>query len=141
MIKEALKRTFTPGLRKIDIDTTIQELKDLVIKFSNDRNWQRHHTPKNLAMGMTIEAAELMELYQWERAGKPDPEEVADELADIVFRVLNFAQTENLDIVTSFMHKYQKILKKYPVEKFNKKANNLNEYRKIKKTYLRGRQL
>jgi len=118
-----------------DADTTIQELKELVIKFSRDRHWQRHHTPKNLAMGIAIEAAELMEHFQWERGGKPDKSAVADELADVMFNILNFAQSQNIDITSSFASKYKKLLIKYPIEKFNKNSDDLDEYWKVKKAY------
>lgn len=120
---------------KTDKSTTIEELKELVRKFGKERHWERHHTPKNLAMGIVIEAAELMEHYQWERQGKPDREEVADELADVLFNVLLFAAVENLDLSNSFLSKYKKLQKKYPIEKFNKKTDDLEEYRRIKKSY------
>src|SRR4029077_19121697 len=120
---------------KSDNETTIQELKDLAVKFVADRHWQRHHTPKNLTMSLAIEAAELMELYLWESGGEPDKAEVADELADVLMNVLDFALIENIDIRTAFINKYRKNIAKYPVEKFNKDADNLDEYRKIKKSY------
>jgi dCTP diphosphatase len=126
-------------MSKNDSRTSIQELKDLVIVFGKDRHWQRHHTPKNLAMGIAIEAAELMELYQWDLAGKPNMDEVADELADILFNVLNFAQSENLDITESFIKKYNKLLKKYPAEVFNSDTDKLDDYRRIKKAYRKGK--
>ncbi|HSX47133.1 MAG TPA: nucleotide pyrophosphohydrolase [Patescibacteria group bacterium] len=122
-----------------DDKTTIQELKDLVIKFAKDRHWEKHHVPKNLAMGIAIEAAELMEHYQWEREGDPDPEEVADELADIIFNALNFAYVTNIDVASAFMHKYEKIVKKYPVDIFNEKNDTLKDYRRIKKQYRQGK--
>lgn len=122
-------------MKKNDAQTTLQDLKDLVKMFCEDRHWQRHHTPKNLAMGIAIEAAELMEHYQWEREGKPNPEEVADELADVLFNLLNFALCENIDISSSFERKYKKLLKKYPVKKFNKNTDDLAEYQRIKKAY------
>ncbi|HLC91886.1 MAG TPA: nucleotide pyrophosphohydrolase [Candidatus Saccharimonadales bacterium] len=125
--------------KKSDQDTTIQELKDMVKKFGAERHWQRHHTPKNLAMGIAIEAAELMEHYQWERAGKPDPDEVADELSDVLFNLLNFAMIEKIDITSAFMAKHKKLQAKYPKEKFNKGHDDLDEYRKIKKAYRQGK--
>lgn len=122
-------------MSKNDTDTTIQELKELVIKFGAERNWQRHHTPKNLAMGIAIEAAELMEHFQWERGGEPDKTAVGDELADVMFNILNFAQSQDIDIVTSFKNKYKKLLVKYPVEKFNQDSDDLTDYWDVKKAY------
>jgi dCTP diphosphatase len=128
-----------PKTEQNDANTTIQELKELVIKFVTDRHWQRHQAPKNLVMNIAIEAAELMEHYVWEREGKPDSEEVADELADVLFNVLNFAQQENIDITTAFINKYQKIIKKYPLEKFNEDRDDLDEYRRIRHIYRSGK--
>ncbi len=125
---------------KRDREVTIQELKDLVDKFSAERNWQKHHAPKNLAMNIAIEAAELMEHYVWDRAGEPDKQEVADELADVLFNVLNFASTQRIDLATAFMDKFEKLEKKYPVEKFNVDRDDLDEYRRIKKTYREGKE-
>lgn len=122
-------------MNKTDDDTTIQELKNLVIKFGEERHWQRHHTPKNLSMNIAIEAAELMELFVWDRSGDPDPEEVADEVADVLFNILNFAQSQNIDVVSSFLSKYDKLLKKYPVETFNEAKDSLDDYKRIKKAY------
>lgn len=118
-----------------DNTTNIQELKDLVEKFAQERNWQRHHSGKNLSMNIAIEAAELMEHFQWERDGDPDMDAVADELADIIFNCLNFATTNNIDIASSFVKKYEKLLKKYPTEIFNKSNDSLEDYHRIKKTY------
>jgi dCTP diphosphatase len=126
-------------MAKRDDDTTLQELKDLVIKFCQDRHWQKHHTPKNLAMGIAIEAAELMEHYQWDLAEVPDREEVSDELADILFNVINFAHQENIDLTTSFMKKFEKLQVKYPLEKFSKDVNDLDEYKRIKNAYRKAK--
>ena len=122
-------------MTKYDNETTLRELKELVEKFGKERNWGRHHTPKNLTMNIAIEAAELMEHYVWEREGKPDEDEVADELADILFNVLNFANSENIDLSSAFISKYEKLQKKYPVSTFNQDNDDLDEYRRIKKDY------
>ncbi len=122
-------------MRKTDQETTLHELKELVHKFGEERHWGKHHTPKNVAMSLAIEAAELMEHYQWERQGKPDMDAVADELSDVLFNVLLFALSENLDIATSFRSKYQKLQAKYPKEKFTKDFDDLAEYRRIKLSY------
>ena len=121
-------------MKKSDDNTTFQELKDLVEKFGADRNWQRHHSPKNLAMNIAIEAAELMELFVWEREGDPDSIEVEDEVADVLFNLLNFVHVQKIDLSTAFLRKYQKLLKKYPAEKF-KQSDDLTYYRQVKKAY------
>jgi dCTP diphosphatase len=123
---------------KTDAETTIAELKQLVAQFSQERNWGKHHGPKNLAMNIAIEAAELMEHYVWERDGDPDKAEVADELADIVFNCLNFAATQDIDISTAFMSKFQRLQQKYPTEIFNDTNDSLDDYQKIKQRYRAG---
>ncbi len=124
---------------KTDNTTTIKELKDLVAQFTNDRHWKRHHKPKNLAMSIAIEAAELMEHFVWERDGEPDKDEVAAELADVIFNCLNFALASEIDISQAFMTKYQKLQKKYPVSLFNKDNDSQEDYQRIKKRYRRGK--
>ena len=123
---------------KTDAETTLQELKDIVAKFGKDRNWGKHHSAKNLAMNIAIEAAELMEHYVWERDGEPDKHEVADELADVVFNCLNFAASQDIDITRAFMDKFERLQKKYPTTIFNKSNDSLDDYQKIKKQYRAG---
>lgn len=110
----------------------------MVDKFSQDRNWQRHHNPKNLSMAIAIEAAELMEHYQWEREGKLDAGEIADELSDIIFNCLMFAVSQDIDIASSFKSKYGRLLKKYPTTIFNKNNDSPEDYDRIKKAYRAG---
>ncbi|MEE9601852.1 MAG: nucleotide pyrophosphohydrolase, partial [Thermoguttaceae bacterium] len=82
-----------------DSETTIAELRELVNEFVERRDWHQFHSPKNLAMSMAIEAAELMEHFQWismrqSRAVADDPrqlEAVADELADVTCYLLAMA--------------------------------------------------
>lgn len=118
-----------------DTETTLQELKDLVKVFCNDRNWEKHNTPKNLAMSIAIEAAELMEHYQWDRDKKPDLDEVSDELADILFNLINFALSQDIDISKSFVRKYKKLQTKYPTGTFNNQSDESEDYDRIKKAY------
>lgn len=124
---------------RTDQETTFAELKDIVAKFGADRNWGKHHSPKNLAMNIAIEAAELMEHYVWERDGEPDKAEVADELADVIFNCLNFAATQGIDISSAFMSKFERLQKKYPTEIFNDSNDSLDDYQKIKQRYRAGK--
>lgn len=122
-------------MSKNDAGTTIQELKDLIDKFSKARDWDRHHTPKNLALSISIEAAELMEHFQWDEYQQEDKAAMAAELSDILAYVFNFANVMDIDIATAFRDKLKKIEKKYPVETFNKDNLGKDEFFKIKKTY------
>jgi NTP pyrophosphatase (non-canonical NTP hydrolase) len=105
-----------------DAKTTIAELRELVNEFVERRDWHQFHSPKNLAMSMAIEAAELMEHFQWismqqSRAVADDPrqlEAVADELADVTCYLLAMANELDLDISTAVRRKMEKNRQKYP---------------------------
>jgi dCTP diphosphatase len=109
-----------------DSTTTVAELKTLVNDFVGRRDWHQFHAPKNLAMSMAIEAAELMEHFQWISAeqsrlvGK-DPERlegVADELADVLCYALAMANELGVDLSTAIRRKMAKNEQKYPPEEY-----------------------
>ena len=121
-------------MKSSDKTTTIQELKDLVIKYRDDRGWNKHHSHKNLAISIALEAAELMEHFQWDDDRKEDKQGMADELADILIYCYLFADKADIDISTAFKHKLDKAIEKYPVSIFSKDGN-LEEYHKVKQSY------
>lgn len=95
-------------------------MKDLIkkiLKFRDDRNWKSGHTPSNLAKSISIEAAELLELFQW--SDSFDKEKLADELADVLIYSFQMADTVGLDIEEIVLSKIKKNAKKYPL--INKK--------------------
>jgi NTP pyrophosphatase (non-canonical NTP hydrolase) len=100
-------------------DTTIAELQKWVDRFAEDRDWERFHTPKNLAMSVAIEAAEIMELFQWvdgqaamEKQAADSP--VAEELADVLSYLLRLASVLQIDLVQAMALKTKKNAIKYP---------------------------
>ncbi|MBN2473230.1 MAG: nucleotide pyrophosphohydrolase [Pirellulales bacterium] len=109
-----------------DAETTLAQLKQLVNEFVDRRDWHQFHSPKNLSMSMAIEAAELMEHFQWlssqrSRAVADDPPRlaaVADELADVFCYVLAMANELKIDLDTAVRRKMEKNKQKYPVETF-----------------------
>lgn len=107
-----------------DSTTTIQQLKDVVQRFSDERDWEQFHTPKNLSMSIAIEAAELMEHFQWTRpdewSGFDDAKkiEIQEELADVFCYCLAFANTMDIDLASAFENKMARNRKKYPAEEF-----------------------
>lgn len=127
-------------MAKNDNDTTVQELKDLIATFSAERNWGRHHTPKNLAISIALEAAELLEHFQWDEYQNNDRAEIESELADILAYVLNFANVMDIDVATAYRNKMKKINEKYPVEIFNMEKVSKDEFFQIKKKYRQGKQ-
>ena len=109
-----------------DDNTTIRELIDTVAAFSDERDWARFHSPKNLAMGVAIEAGELLEEFQWIDQQQShdvvnDQEQLArvrDEIADVFCYLLNLAQVLKIDLSDAFYEKMKKNGEKYPAEKY-----------------------
>jgi len=109
-----------------DSTTTIDDLKRLVGNFVDRRDWHQFHAPKNLAMSMSIEAAELMEHFQWISARQSrqvgdDPrrlETIGDELADVLCYALAMTNELGLDLSTAIHRKMAKNEQKYPVEEY-----------------------
>lgn len=80
--------------------------------FRDERDWMIYHTPANLAASISIEAAELLELFQWGRV--PDTPDLADELADVLIYALSMASVCGLDVSTIIRRKMEKNAVKYP---------------------------
>ena len=91
-------------------------LKQRIDKFNKDRDWDQFHTPVNLAKSISIEAAELLECFQWSDTDY-DLEHVKEELADVLNYCIQMSQVLNLDIVDILNAKMDKTEKKYPLEK------------------------
>ncbi|MGE3808813.1 MAG: nucleotide pyrophosphohydrolase [Gemmataceae bacterium] len=108
-----------------DSSTTFGELKEAVRQFAAEREWQPFHTPKNLSMGLAVEAAELMEHFLWidgaaSQRLADDPkqkEEVADELADVACYLLTLSYTLDIDLSEAIRAKIVKNARKYPADK------------------------
>ena len=115
----------------MDDSTTIQQLKDSVEQFKIDRNWGQYHTPQDLVVSISIEAAELLEVFQWgikKDLSSDGLEKINEELADILIYSLSLANTLDLDVSTIVQNKIKINSEKYPVEKStgsNKKYNEL----------------
>jgi NTP pyrophosphatase (non-canonical NTP hydrolase) len=107
-----------------DSATTVDSLRQMVRRFVDDRQWRKFHAPKNVAMGIAIEAAELMEHVQWidEDASRrlasdaSKLSDVADELADVLCFCLALANELEIDIATAMRTKMAKNRLKYPAE-------------------------
>jgi len=109
-----------------DAHTTLDALRRAVASFVDARDWRPFHSPKNLAMSIAIEAAELMEHFQWlttdeAQAAAQNPAEraaVADELADILIYCLSLSNALDLDVSSAVMAKLQTNEHRYPAEEF-----------------------
>ena len=107
-----------------DDQTTLAQLKQRMDRFIEQRDWGKYHRPKNLAMSLAIEAAELMEHFQWLDHDEADAllgddavrEQVADEIADILAFLLSLASRAGIDLACTFEAKMAKNEAKYPAD-------------------------
>jgi dCTP diphosphatase len=106
-----------------DAETTVADLRAAVQRFVAARQWEPYHSSKNLAMSIAIEAAEIMEHFQWltqEESGallhQPDAKAaIADELADVLIYCLSFANQADIDISTAIQTKLARNETRFPV--------------------------
>ncbi len=109
-----------------DETTTVAELRRLLTEFVAEREWQAYHDPKNLSMSIAIEAAELMEHFQWVRSEqladlRNDANAMAgirEELADVIAYVLALTNVLGLDLASALAEKMDKNALKYPAGEF-----------------------
>lgn len=112
-----------------DATTTVAALRQHIARFIAERDWEQFHDPKNLAMSIAIETAELMEHFQWLRSDEigsflNDEEargEVREELADIFAYAISLANRLDIDITQALLDKMEKNARKYPADKFRGK--------------------
>jgi NTP pyrophosphatase (non-canonical NTP hydrolase) len=102
--------------------TTVAEMMEWVDRFSAARNWEKYHTPKNLAVSIAIEAAELLEHFQWTDGGiwrqgeqTLDRQAAAAEMADVLAYLLRLSSVLKIDLAESLASKMEENAKKYPV--------------------------
>ena len=109
-----------------DQQTSIDQLRNIVRQFVDERDWQQFHSPKNLSMALAIEAAELMEHFQWvtpeaSRSTSDAPtklEQVSEELADVLCYVLAIANELQIDLSQALQSKMKKNEAKYPAAEY-----------------------
>jgi NTP pyrophosphatase (non-canonical NTP hydrolase) len=102
---------------------SLLELRDALRQFANEREWGRFHSPKNLAIAISVESAELLEHFQWlSEADCADIQvemkaKIGDELADVLLYVVQLADKVDIDLTKAARDKLQKNAVKYPVDK------------------------
>ena len=94
----------------------LEQVKQRIDKFNKDRDWDKFHSPSNLAKSISIEANELLECFQWNDT-EFDLENVKEELADVMNYCIQMSQVLNVDIIDIINAKMDKTEKKYPVDK------------------------
>jgi len=111
----------------------LNELTEKIKKFRDDRDWHKYHKPKELAISVNIEAAELLEKFQWERKNTPEyisshKKEIGEELADVMIYLLLLADELGLDAKKVVEEKLISNNKRYPVEKVKGSDKKYTEY-------------
>lgn len=111
------------------------QLKQKIDQFSQDRDWEKFHTPKNLTMALTVETAELMEIFQWQNdqdgvAGlsEKNRKAIEHEVADIFIYLLRFCSVTEIDLLKVAEEKLQINAEKYPVDVVKGKSEKYTEY-------------
>ena len=112
----------------------LKTIKEKLRKFSQDRDWNQYHCPKNLAMAMSVEVAELVEIFQWSNDGgmekiedKETKKRIEEEIADIFNYLVKFVDLMDLDLEELSLEKIKKNDMKYPVDKFKGKSDKYNK--------------
>jgi dCTP diphosphatase len=114
----------------------LEQLTRMVIEFRDARDWGQYHNPKDLAISLSLEAAELLEIFQWKdvqevEAIKSDPEarrRVREEVGDVLIYALNMCNTFGFDPAEVILKKLELNEKKYPVEKAKGNAEKYTKY-------------
>ena len=112
----------------VDATTSVGRLREHVRQFVHARDWERIHTPKDLAMAISIEASELLELFLWDGLEAPpqmpseDRTAVGDELADVMIYGLSLANVLDIDLSDAILSKLKKDEAKYPADRFRGRA-------------------
>jgi len=101
----------------------IEEIKQEILKFRDERKWKKYHTGKDLAICLNIETSELLENFLWKKETEVDIERIRDELADVFYSAFLLAAKYDLDVKKIVLEKLEKNKAKYPVDKA--KGSNL----------------
>ena len=105
----------------------LEELRKAIVQFTQERDWDQFHNGKDLALALSIEAAELNEAFLWKDVSEVKIEKVKEELADIFNYAILIADKYNLNIKQIVLDKLRRNAEKYPVEKAYGSAKKYNE--------------
>ena len=117
----------------------LEALRHRIDRFATDRDWEKFHTPKNLAMALSVEASELVEIFQWlegnqgiSALSEQKFQHVKHEVADIFIYLLRFCSVTGIDLLAAADEKLQLNGLKYPVDLVKGKSEKYNEYEALK---------
>lgn len=114
-------------------NSDIKQLQQTLTEFAQQRDWEQFHTPKNLAMALSGEVGELLEIFQWltpEQSQQLSPEKkqhVSEEIADVMMYLLRLADKCDIDVMQACQEKIQQNAAKYPISKCYGSAKKYNE--------------
>jgi dCTP diphosphatase len=118
-----------------DGDTTIRELRDRAREFTDERDWEQFHNPKDLAMAICVEAAELMEPFLWKNPATDEVRsddglmgKVEEELADVLILAMCMANTLDIDVAGACRRKMERNAARYPADRARGKADKYTKY-------------
>lgn len=119
-----------------DGERKISEIKDKIKEFCEARDWDQFHNAKELAIALSIEASELLEIFRWKTPeevqalfeNEKKKEDIEDEMADILYFLVRIAQLYDLDLSEALDRKMEKNERKYPVDKAKGSSKKYNEF-------------
>lgn len=104
-----------------------EEIIQALLKFRNERDWEQFHNPKDLALAISVEAGELLELFLWKNADEANQEKIKEELSDVFAYAYLLAEKFNFDVKEIVLEKIKKNGEKYPVDKSKGSAKKYDE--------------
>lgn len=108
--------------------TDIEQIQEELRRFNTERDWDQFHNGKDLAIGISVEAAELLEAFLWKDPKDANPDKIKEELADVLNYAFQMADKYGLDIKEIMLEKIRRNAAKYPVEKAKGSAKKYNEF-------------
>ena len=114
----------------------VNDFKKFITEFVHERNWEQFQNPKNIAMALTVEAAELLEIFQWLTAEEATnikndaiiKEKISHELADIMIYLIRLATQTEINLQNAIVEKMQINVQKYPADLVNGSSKKYSEY-------------
>jgi NTP pyrophosphatase (non-canonical NTP hydrolase) len=123
------------GVHEPSPDDRLRTLTHAILHFRDQRDWKQFHTPKDQALSLVLEAAELLEIFQWKNGDELDRHlesnraALEDELADVLGWLLLISADQGIDLAAAFEKKLAKNCAKYPVERVRGSAKKYDQYR------------
>jgi NTP pyrophosphatase (non-canonical NTP hydrolase) len=109
------------------MDNDLKEVINALVKFREERDWEQFHNSKDLALALSVEAGELLEVFLWKNAESADKQKIKEELADVLSFAFLLAHKEGLDIKDIILEKIKSNALKYPVDKAKGSSKKYNQ--------------